>query len=216
MIKSMILGDSVAYGSLNTVAGGRVVRHPQIILNERQRTFDFSVNHAVPGASWAGVFSQAPAVRQANGLPGGVTLSDLVASTDCRAVLFNFGGNDDASTAEGQRRMAGHIRGAANICSSYGKLFAFVGVIDVSAKDSWEYASFGATSIYDLHLPQACRIACSAEVLRQTCLAEGYPYIDVRNVVRVSDWGDVTGDEVHPTQGYYEAIFSAVAAAIGG
>ena len=95
-------------------------------------------------------------------------------------------------------------------------MFAFVGIIDVNATSTYNYQPLG-TNLYDSgYLPLAARIAASAEILRQTCLHEGYPYIDTRNRNLITNWGTITGDLVHPSQSYSTQIFTTVAKAISG
>lgn len=172
--------------------------------------FDFCYNYAIPGASFAGVLSADQATRAANGMPGGCTLAQLLAQTDAQAVLFNLGGND----SQNRMQLASNVKAAAQACQVAGKIFAFVGVIDINAMSAYNYAPAG-TSLYNSgYIDVAADIAAAAEILRQTCRAEGYPFVDLRSGVRPDPWGNITGDVIHPTQQYSTAIFTHVAKSI--
>lgn len=186
-------------------------------LNANQSTFDFCYNYSLPGASWAGCFSDDSVVRQANGLPAGRTLAQtLDLHTDAEAVLFNLGGNDESMTPDAITLLTSRIKAAANLCIARGKMFAFVGIVDVNTTSTCNYQPLG-TNLYDSgYLPLAARIAASAEILRQTCIHEGYAFVDTRNLNKITNWGTITGDLVHPSQSYSTQIFTTVAKAITG
>lgn len=209
-----MIGDSVLWGALGT---SQLPITPQQTLNANQGVFDFCYNYQMPGSSWAGCFSDDHVVRQTNGLPGGKTLAQtLQLHPDAGAVLFNLGGNDESLTPNAITLLTSRIKTAAQICTANNKLFAFVGVIDVNATSSYNYQPLG-TSLYDSgYLPVAARIAAAAEIVRQTCLHEGYAYVDTRNRNLISDWSTITGDLVHPSQQYSTQIFTTVAKAISG
>lgn len=211
-IRALILGDSVAYGYLDSRPSKRLADHPQLVLNREQQLFDFCYNYAVPGASFTGLLSTSSVTRAANGLPNGCTLTQLLASTDAQAVLFNLGGNDSQNRAQ----LASNVKAAAQACQVAGKLFAFVGVIDINAMSAYNYAPAG-TSLYNSgYIDVAADIAAAAEILRQTCRAEGYAYVDLRSGVSPEPWASITGDVIHPTQAYSTAIFTHVARSIAG
>lgn len=214
-IKSMLIGDSVLYGSLgpgvNTVTE-RLVDHPQLVLNRSQEVFDFCYNYAKPGASFAGILSVDSATREANGLPNGITLSQLLQQSDAQAVLFSLGGND----YQHKQNIPDYVKQVAQICQAHGKIFAFVGLVDINASSSYTYAPNG-TSLYNSgYLHVVSEFAAGAELLRQTCRHEGYPFVDIRNGVSATPWESITGDIVHPSQQYSTRIFEYVASSIAG
>lgn len=210
-----MIGDSVLYGALGEGTGphgcGRTDPNPQQVLNANQGVFDFCYNYAMPGASFEGVLSTNPSVREANGLTGGVSFPALLdLHSDAGAVLINLGGNDQPVESN---ILIQNIETLASICITKGKLFAFVGIIDVSAKDSISNTNYTG-SPYP-YLVQTARFAANADTLRQVCIIKGYPYVDLRNHIKHNLTG-ITGDIVHPNQAYSEAIFTHVARAITG
>ena len=211
-IKALMVGDSVMYGYLDSLPSKRLPDHPQLVLNREQQVFDFCYNYATPGASFTGVLSSNAGVRTANGMPGGCTLGQLLAQTDAQAALFNLGGNDYPNRAQ----LADNVKAAAAACQAVGKLFAFVGVIDINAMSSYAYAPAGTSFYTSGYLEVAAEIAAAAEIVRQTCRAEGYAYVDLRSGVLPEPWASITGDVIHPTQAYSTAIFTHVAKAIAG
>lgn len=214
MIKTIMIGDSVLYGALGQGSGplgcGRVDPHPQEVLNAHQGVFDFCYNYAMPGASFAGVLSIDSVTRQNNGMPNGVALFDLLEDVhpDAGAMLINLGGNDYSGAS-----FVSNIEIVADICRYQNRLFAFVGLVDVSLKDSIE--NTGYTGDLLPYLQQTGRFAHNADTLKQICAVKGYPYVDIRNHVKHNING-ITGDLVHPNQAYSEAIFTHVARAITG
>ncbi|WP_428001892.1 hypothetical protein [Acidovorax sp.] len=209
MIKAMLIGDSVLYGAQGA---GRLAIPPRQTLNTAQAVYDFCYDHSMPGASFALLLSDDPAERALAGLPGGIALADLLAATDAGAVLINLGGNDSADPEV----MPANVKRVASICKLAGKAFGFVGVIDVNVASSYAYEPLG-TSFWDSgYLARVSGIAAVAELLRQTCAYQDYPYVDVRNGVTISDWDGVTGDIVHPSQAYSIQIFTHVAHIIAG
>lgn len=95
-----------------------------------------------------------------------------------------------------------------------GKIFVFVGVVDINAVSAYRHTPAG-TSLYDSgYIDVAADVAAAAEIVRQTCRAEGYPFVDLRSGVKPEPWGSITGDMVHPTQQYSTAIFTHVAKSI--
>lgn len=103
--------------------------------------FDFCYNYAIPGASFAGVLSADQATRAANGMPGGCTLAQLLAQTDAQAVLFNLGGNDH----QNRSGLPDAVKTVAQACQAAGKIFAFVGVIDINALSAYSYSPAGSS-----------------------------------------------------------------------
>ena len=212
MIKTIMIGYSVLYGALGSGSGplgcGRVSPHPQEVLNAQQNVFDFCYNYSMPGASLANLLSDDQGLRVTAGMPTGCTLSDLLIShPDAQAVLVNIGGNDTGDT------LYADLTTLANTLIQFGKLFAFVGIIDVSVKQSMFNTGYvGNPAPY---LDSAKRIASNAEILRQFCGINSYPYVDIRKLVQV-DLNNITGDIIHPNQAYSEAIFTKVAKAITG
>lgn len=205
--KGLLIGDSVLYGAINDT------RHnptPKGILNAEQAKIYFAYDLSKPGASFAGLQSNDSAARQASGLPLGQTLDHLLTHTDADCVLFNLGGNDKSLTDGARSELVTNILTVSQTCLQNRKIYGFVGVIDVCVKQAMTNAGIADG---DWALTQACQIACSAEVLRQTCLTHGLPYIDIRNKVPVT-LNDITGDVVHPDERYCQAIFSEVARAI--
>ena len=207
-----MVGDSVMYGYMDSLPSKRLADHPQLVLNREQQLFDFCYNYSTPGASLAGVLSPSSAVRAANGLPGGVTFAQLLAQTDAPAVLVNLGGNDSQDRAS----IPDRVKQMAQACQAAGKIFAFVGVVDVNAACAYDYAPIGASLYASGYLTVAADIAAAAEMLRQTCRNEGYAYVDVRSIVPPAPWPSITGDVVHPTQSYSTAVFTHVARGIAG
>lgn len=209
-----MIGDSVLYGAIEA---GQLQQHPQITLNTYQNIFDFCYNYATPGASWAGCFQDSQCTRKLNGLPNGKTLEEtLNVHQDAEAVLFNLGGNDDTLSLENMLLYIERIKSAAAICKNKNLLFVFIGIIDINVTSTYMHTPI-TTSIYTQgYLPIAMRFASAAEILRQVCIHEGYPFIDVRNLVKINNWGNITGDLVHPSQDYSIQIFSTVAKAIQG
>lgn len=198
--KAIMLGDSVLYGA---TGGTRLSPHPQEVLNASQSVFDFSYNYATSGASFAGILSNSAVTRKANGLPGGITFTELLDQRpDARGVLFNLGGND-ANAA-----LIPSIMSLVDTCRTKGFSFCFIGLIDISVKQSLEYSqsTWGVVP----SIQAASNVAMNAETVRQICLINGYPYIDIRNKV-VVDLNNITGDLVHPDQAYSETIFKYVA-----
>lgn len=103
--------------------------------------FDFCYNYATPGASFTGVLSADQATRAANGMPGGCTLAQLLAQTDAQAVLFNLGGNDH----QNRSGLPDAVKTVAQACQAAGKIFAFVGVIDINALSAYSYSPAGSS-----------------------------------------------------------------------
>lgn len=209
-MKAMLIGDSVAYGSID---GGRILPSPVEILNQNQTVFNFTSDYSRPGMSFSSMLSDNINTRFDYGLFFGLTLQEVLdAHTDCQAVLINLGGNDQSLSQTDETTLINNIKTVANTVASSGKIFCFIGVIDVNAKQSAQY--LGVQNIYTSGLIQAAKnIASSAEILRQVCIIEGYPYIDIRKDVSV-DLSNITSDIVHPTQEYYEKIFKTVVARI--
>ena len=217
MIKALMIGDSVLYGACGPGTGpsgcGRLNPHPQQVLNAQQNIIDFCYNYSMPGASFAGILSTDPQVREANGMPSGRTLEDLLANTDAVGVLFSMGGNDNSLDHTLHIALINNIKYAANACAVAGKLFAFVGLVDVHILES--IANMGITGDMSPYIRELTRLAANAETVRQVCAVNGYPYVDIRN--NISTTGkNVTGDIVHPNQGYSEEIFTYVAKALTG
>lgn len=211
--KAMLIGDSVLYGAQGaslTQPDGRLPIPPRQTLNTAQSVYDFCYDHSRPGASFGLLLSDDPAERALAGLPGGISLAELLATTDAAAVLINLGGNDSADPVV----LPAKVRRVADICLQAGKAFGFVGVIDVNVASSYAYQPTG-TSLWDSgYLAQVSGIAAVAELLRQTCAYLNYPYVDVRNGVTITDWDGITGDIVHPSQAYSIQIFTHVARVI--
>lgn len=217
--RTMFLGDSVAYGSTH---GGRLAITPRENVNAAQSVFRIpaELDFTKGGASTIGWLSSDPAVREAHGLPSGASVDFLLAFSGCEAVLFCVGGND---AAEGYMD---RIKTLAGKCQTHGKLFAFVGLIDIDADAAYSYAlaqgliapgtSFYEASVANQTIPQwVATLAYNAELLRIVCRHENYPYIDTRTLVPPV-WGDMTGDLVHPNQAYSTAIFNKVGRCIAG
>lgn len=214
MIKTIMIGDQVLWGALGT---RQLTVTPQQTLNANQSVFDFCYNYQRPGSSWAGCFSDDPSVRLANGLPGGKTLAEtLDLHTDAGAVLFSLGGNDGGQSPNEITLLASRIKQAAKLCVSKNKLFAFLGVIDINVTSQYNHTPIGANIYESGYLQRAAAVAGTAETIRQVCLHEGYPFIDIRKTVPISDWSTITGDIVHPSQQYSTQIFTTVAKAISG
>ncbi len=214
-IRSILFGDSCAYGSqgpgLDPV-NERLAIPPVATLNSEQSLFDFHYDYSLPGANWGSFFSPVQAERAAAGLPGGIEFADLLLATDAQAVLFCMGGIDHGNLAA----LPVGVRRAAGLCQQANKAYAFVGVPEIYATASFEYQPHGTEFYTSLNLETAVAIASAAEMLRQTCLHEAYPFVDLRNVLRMLDWTTVTGDMIHPTQAYSTAIFTKVAQSITG
>lgn len=216
MIKAMLIGDSVLYGAqgegLNR-PGGRLAITPRQTLNTAQTVYDFCYDHSMPGASFTLLLSDDPAQRMLAGLPGGIALADLLAATDAGAVLFNLGGNDPADPVA----LPAQVRRVAAICTLASKAFGFVGVVDVNTASSYAYEPVGTSFWESGYLARVSGVAAVAELLRQTCAYQKYPYVDIRNGVPITDrWDGITGDVAHPSQAYSIQIFTHVAHAIAG
>ena len=200
------------WGAINDT---RHADHPQIVLNREQNVFDFAYNYSMPGASFAGILSADTAVRQANGLPNGATLEQLLDShPDCNGILFGMSAANDAAGQSAQ--LAARINTVANICISRNKLFAFVGGFDVNASDSYENVPYGTDFYSSGYLQRLADIVGNMEVLRQVCLQEGYAFVDVKNNVKITEWAGITCDLVHPSQDYSRKTYTYVAKAISG
>lgn len=214
MIKAIMIGDSALYGSMGPgidLVNERLVDHPQLVLNREQSVFDFCYNYSKPGASYAGIFSPDPATRAKNGLPNGAELNSTLANTDAGAVLILLGGNDFAH----KEQLPSYVKLMAQACIANNKLFAFVGPPDINATASYVYQHPGV-DFYSSNYPQVvAELSAAVELIRQTCIHEGYIYLDTRNNVLVN-WATCTGDFVHPSQEYSQAIFTYVAKSIGG
>lgn len=210
-IKAILFGDSGAYGVAPTPTG-RLDVTPVMNLNAAQPVFDLVYDYSVGGASFSNFFSTVPANRALAGLPGGVDFADLLLSTDAGAILFCMGGLD-RNNIQG---LAANIRRAASLCQLASKHFAFVGVCEINASASYAYTPIGADFWSSENLATCVGIAAANEVLRQTCLRQGYPFVDVRTLVPVASWSDVTCDVIHPSQTYSTAIFNKVGRCIAG
>lgn len=212
MIKAIMIGDSAMWGAINAT---RHVDHPQIVLNREQKVFDFVYNYSMPGASYAGIMSADPNVRQANGLPAGVTLYELLQQhPDVGAVLIGMSaGNDSSGQAD---QLAARINAVANICIANNKIFAFVGGPDINISDSYENYPNGQDFYTSGYMQRIADIVGNMEVLRQVCLQEGYAFVDVKNRVKIEDWAGITCDIIHPSQEYSRQIYTYVAKAISG
>jgi hypothetical protein len=217
MIKALMIGDSALYGAIGPGTGplgcGRLNPHPQQVLNAQQSVFNFCYNYSIPGASFAGILSTNPQVREANGMPLGCTLSELLDNTDASAVLINLGGNDNSLDLALHTQLLANIPQVANLCISKGKLFAFVGIVDVHILEAMY--NEGLSGDMSAGIRELCRLASNAETVRQVCTLNGYPYIDIRNNV-CTKGKNITGDIVHPNQSYSEEIYTYVAKAITG
>ncbi|MFN9476458.1 hypothetical protein [Acidovorax sp.] len=215
-IKAILFGDSGAYGAMSDPLDPSVTRlatPPATTLNDNQDVFDFCYDYSRGGASWEAFFSSDPARREAAGLPGGVTFANLLTTTDAGAILFCLGGIDHSNLPI----IANSVKQAATMCQAAGKHFAFVGVAEINASASHTWDNLGEPDFYaSENLRTVAKIASANEMLKQTCLHEGYPMIDVRSLVPVTDWGNVTGDIIHPTQAYSTAVFTRVAHGIAG
>lgn len=199
MINSVLVGDSVAYGSIGL---GRASPYPRQILNTSQSLFNFTSEVAIPGATTLDIL-QNP------------LYNSILNDNSIGAILYSIGGNDNTQTDALRSSFITRIKTLANNCILHDKLFCFVGIIDVNAKQSYEYQNIQG-SIYDSGLLEATySIAGKADILRQVCCIEGYPYVDVRNSVKV-DLRNITSDIIHPTQDYYNKIFQQVAKEISG
>ncbi len=212
MIKAIMIGDSSMWGAINTT---RHPDHPQVVLNREQNVFDFSYNYSTPGASFAGILSSDPITRAANGLPAGRTLEETLAlHPDAGGVLFGMSAGNDMS---GQATvLANNINTCANLCISANKVFAFVGGPDVNVSDSYENYPNGGDFYSSGYLQKIADIVGNMEVLRQVCLQEGYPFVDVKNRVRIMEWNGITCDIIHPSQDYSRQIYTYVAKALTG
>lgn len=209
-IKAILFGDSGAHGVAPTPSG-RLAVTPVMNLNAHQSTFNFAYDYSIGGASFANFFSTVPANRALAGLPGGVEFADLLLSTDAGAVLFCMGGIDRNDIPG----LAANIRRAASLCQFAQKHFAFVGVGEINATASYAYTPIGPDFWTSENLATVVGIAAANEVIRQTCLHQGYPYVDVRTLTDIPNWADTTVDIIHPTQSYSTSIFTTVAHAIG-
>lgn len=214
-IKAALFGDSGAYGAQGPgtdPVNERLAIPPVVTLNTAQSLFDFRYDYSRPGASWGKFFSPLQAQREAAGLPNGIEFADLLLGTDAQAILFCMGGIDHGNLAD----LPAGVRRAAGLCQRASKAYAFVGVPEIHATASFDYQPHGADFYASLNLQTTVAIASAAEMLRQTCLHEAYPFVDVRNAIRIRDWATVTGDMIHPTQAYSTAIFTRVARFIAG
>jgi hypothetical protein len=217
MIKGLMIGDSVLYGACGVGTGphgsGRLNSHPQQVLNAQQSVFDFCYNYSMPGASFSGILSSSPQLREANGMPSGCTIKQLLANTDAVGVLISMGGNDNSLDLALHTAFIANIKYVADACVAAGKLFAFVGLVDVHIQESIE--NMGLTGDMTPYLRELTRLAANAETIRQVCVLNGYAYVDIRNNI-VTASKSITGDIVHPNQAYSEEIFTYVAKAITG
>lgn len=217
MIKAIMIGDSVMYGACGQGNGplgsGRVSPHPQQVLNAQQSAINFCYNYSMPGASFAGILSPYPQVRQANGMPSGCTFEHLLATTDAAGVLFSMGGNDNSLDPTTHAALMANIVYVANLCTAAGKAFAFVGLIDVHILESISNENLSGDMAP--YIRELARLAANAETLRQVCVLNGYPYVDVRNTISTAG-KMITGDIVHPNSRYSAEIFTYVAKAITG
>lgn len=209
MIKSAIFGDSVVNGAL---ASGRVVPLPIQILNQYQKTFDFAYDFQKPGANFAGFTSVDKSTRELNGLPNGITFDDyLKTNPDVIAYLIAFGGNDECGTEADRNLFTERIDSIANTLKNNGKLFAFLGIIDVNVEQSMINSGVvDPISNYRPYMHHAVRIAACAETLRQWCTLRKYPYVDIRRMGNPISFNNITGDIVHPSQEYCNYIFSTI------
>jgi hypothetical protein len=212
MIKAIMIGDSSMWGAINL---SRHQDHPQLVLNREQAVFDFQYNYSTPGASFGGILSTDPSVRASNGLPYGQTLEQVLQThQDVGAVLFGMSaGNDQSGQAE---VLAQRINHCANACINANKIFAFVGGPDVNISDSYDNYPNGADFYTSGYLQKIADIVGNMEVLRQVCLQEGYPFVDVKNRVKIDEWNGITCDIIHPSQDYSRQIYTYVAKAITG
>jgi hypothetical protein len=213
MIKGILIGDSVLYGShgpgLDPV-NERLAITPRQTLNASQRVYDFCYDYSRPGSNFQDLLSPDPARREVAGLPGGIALADLLLTTDAGAVLINLGGNDHGHPQD----IPGYVNSVAAACTLAGKAFGFVGVVNISVPSSYAYQPVGSTYWDSLNLSRSAAIAGAAEMLRQTCLYQHYPFVDVRNRVPITNWANVTGDVIHPNQAYSIRVFRFVARTI--
>lgn len=209
MIKSAIFGDSVVNGSL---ANGKTVPLPIQILNQYQKTFDFAHDYSKPGANFAGFTSDDKTTRELNGLPNGITFDDYLKNNpDVIAYLIGLGGNDDCSTETARQSFTDRIDIIANTLKANGKLFAFLGIIDINIESQMINTGVIDPIVnYKPYMHHAVRIAACAETLRQWCNLRKYPYVDIRRMGNPVGFNNITGDIVHPQQEYCNYIFSSI------
>lgn len=221
-VKTALFGDSCAFGALGEAPNGRLSPTPAEVMNAAQQSYDFAYDHSRGGANWQAFFSQDQATRESVGLPNGVTFAQFVTQhADLGAVMFCLGGLD----MDNLPFLSQSIRQAAGICTLASKAFAFVGVANINATSSYAHTPINAdpndqTFWGSFNLERVCKIAAADEMIRQTCLHNGYVYVDMRNrlpKVLPSDWGLLTGDIIHPTQAYSQELWRMVALqGIGG
>ncbi len=215
MIKGILIGDSVLYGSHGPgidPMGERLAITPRQTLNAAQHMYDFCYDYSRPGSNFQDLMSSDPVRREGAGLPGGIALADLLLATDAGAVLINLGGNDFGHVQD----IPGYVNSVAALCTQSGKAFGFVGVVDISVPSSYAYQPIGPTYWDSLNLARSAAIASAAEMLRQTCLYQGFPFVDLRNRVPITNWANVTGDVIHPNQVYSIRVFRYVAKVVTG
>lgn len=214
MINCALFGDSIAAGAYLDASGLQHRRDTLSILHSAQNQMQFT-NYAVAGASFTGFLHTDAITREGNGLPNGITLEEFIAGNpQYTGYLFEFGGNDNAIVNPAAYEAKIHC--IANACKSAGKIFAFVGVVNVNASESYNYLrQFQPDTLHSPLAQHAAAIAYNAELLRQVCVHYGYPCVDLRNTIQV-DLGHVTMDIVHPNDKYFAAIWTRVGKALVG
>ena len=212
-VNAILIGDSVAYGSQGPgvdLVNERLAVTPCQNLNNSQSLFYFGTDYSTPGASFAKLLSGDATQRLSAGMPMGLSLQSVLQSSAAQAVLICLGGND----SEWASSVPAYVESVASICAAAGKIFAFVGVVPVNANHSATYS--GNQANYPIFLSRSMQIAAVDEAIRQTAIRKGYAYVDVRNLVPVTDWAGLSGDLIHPAQAYSTKMFSFVGKAIAG
>jgi hypothetical protein len=219
-VQTCLIGDSGAWGACSIKQSGivsltRFSPTPGEIFSTSP-IFQVVVDLSKPGNSFKALTSPSSDIRQnvAN-LPNGITLAEYVAQhPEISAYLISLGGNDTCLTRQDTEDFVNSVINTAEVFATSGKLFGFAGVPQVNCGQSHSYATQPPaevpvnSDIYNSGLIyEAGRIAQTAEILKQVCLWEGYPYVDIRNSLEW-DLQNTTCDIIHPTKEYSEAVWT--------
>lgn len=215
MYKGIMFGDSIGHGSLGE---GRLNPTPMQIINNAQTSFNFVADYTKGGASFKGIFSEDASVRQANGMPNGKTVDQVMKDhPDCTAVLVCMVANDACVTTQQREEFVGYVDEMVNTATANGKVCCFIGNVDLNVKMSmYNTGSTNYRADYPGYFDALHGIAVTMMTLKQWCYLNDYIFFDMSKATHDFPIDQITGDIVHPTQAYANTVFTRFGNAIQG